>query len=258
VSGYFLLKSDRAFEKAKEILEECYGNNFVVSEAFRTKLKAWPKISARDNKGLCRFSDFLLQCKIAMEDVDELSVLNDSRENRKLLQKLPDWVVTRWSRTVAKVKAISGKYPNFFDFANFISAEAKIACDPITSLVALRGGFEREEKEAQDKPKRRGQGAHSFAMGAQPKSPKANFGLSCHFSKKDNHTLHDCWAFTAKLVTERQDFIKRNGLCFACLDEGHMSKMCAQRSNCKKCKRCHPTCLHMEHIKRSRQEVKTP
>ena len=33
-----------------------------------------------------------------------LDVLNDDRENRKLLGKLPDWLVTRWARFVSTGK----------------------------------------------------------------------------------------------------------------------------------------------------------
>jgi hypothetical protein len=176
-----------------------------------------------------------------MGDVEELSVLNDSRENRKLLQKLPDWIVTRWSRTVVKAKAISGKYPKFSDFANFIAAEAKIACDPMMSLASIRGSVDREEKDSQSKQNKRGIGASSFATATQPRSAKFNANSkSCHFCKKENHSLHDCRAFSAKLMTDRQEFIKENGLCFACLEEGHMSRKCTARSSCKKCQRRHP------------------
>ena len=38
ISGYFLLRSDSAFERAKALLEERYGNQFIVTEAFRDKL----------------------------------------------------------------------------------------------------------------------------------------------------------------------------------------------------------------------------
>jgi hypothetical protein len=45
-------------------------------------------------------------------------------------------------------------------------------------------------------------------------------------------------------MTERKDYVMKEGLCFACLSQGHMSKKCTNRSDCKKCQKRHPTCLH--------------
>ena len=40
-----------------------------------------------------KFANFLKQCTTAMGYMRCLDVLNDDRENRKLLGKLPDWLV---------------------------------------------------------------------------------------------------------------------------------------------------------------------
>ena len=69
ISGYFLLRSTSAFERARAVLEERYGNAFIVTEAFRDKLDAWPRVRDRDGIGLRRFSDFLNQCQAAMVDM---------------------------------------------------------------------------------------------------------------------------------------------------------------------------------------------
>ena len=44
IESYFLLGTDKPYESAWEILEERYGNPFVVAKAFRDKLNSWPKI----------------------------------------------------------------------------------------------------------------------------------------------------------------------------------------------------------------------
>ena len=109
ISGYFLLRGTSAFERARAVLEERYGNAFIVTEAFRDKLDAWPRV--RDGIGLRRFSDFLNQCQAAMVDMKGLEILNDNRENRKLLQKLPDWIISRWGRVASDSKKRYGAYP---------------------------------------------------------------------------------------------------------------------------------------------------
>ena len=40
------------------------------------------------------------------------------------------------------------------------------------------------------------------------------------------------------------DFIKKEQLCFGCLEKGHVTKYCKARSQCKDCKKNHPTSLH--------------
>ena len=67
ISNLILLGTPEAYEKAQKILQERFGNQFVVANAFRSKLECWPKIQMNDGPGLRRFSDFLDSCKTAME-----------------------------------------------------------------------------------------------------------------------------------------------------------------------------------------------
>ena len=72
-------------------------------------------------------------------DTKSLSVLNDDRENRKFLAKLPDCMVLRWDRTASQCMDRKGEYPSFKNFVEVITQESKIACDPVTSRQSLRG-----------------------------------------------------------------------------------------------------------------------
>ena len=231
ISGYFLLRSTSAFERARTVLEERYGNAFIVTEAFRDKLDAWPRV--RDGIGLRRFSDFLNQCQAAMVDMKGLEILNDSRENRKLLQKLPDWIISRWGRVASDSKKRYGAYPSFCAFADFISEEANIACDPVTSLDSLR--------DVTDERKKASTPVRTLAS-------DAHFGEteSCLLCKKGTHLLTECRTFGEKSAEEKQAFVMKNGLCFGCLRHGHMSKNCMEKSLCKICQKRHPTSLHTE------------
>ena len=96
IESYFLMSNEDAYDEAKKLLDQRYGNTFVIANAFRDKLENWPKIHSRDGIGLRRVGDFLKQCHTAMQSIGSLNILNDDRENRRLLAKLPDWLVTRW------------------------------------------------------------------------------------------------------------------------------------------------------------------
>lgn len=41
------------------------------------------------------------------------------------------------------------------------------------------------------------------------------------------------------------NFFKANGICFGCVNKGHLSKHCRKRLNCEVCKLKHPTILHI-------------
>lgn len=135
IENYFLVTTSDSFEEAKSLLDQRYGDPFIISSAFRNKLDKWPKIASRDGPWLQKVSDFLRQCYPAKRSIGNLDVLNDSRENQKMLSRLPDWIVVRWGRIVVQKKEESNQYPPFKDFMEFISKEA---CDPAISIQAVK------------------------------------------------------------------------------------------------------------------------
>ena len=85
VEGYSFLQSEDAYEMARALLKRCFGDEYMISKAFRTTLEDWPKIKQADSEGLRRLSDFLYQCRAAQKSIKQLTILDDNRENKKLL-----------------------------------------------------------------------------------------------------------------------------------------------------------------------------
>ncbi|KAI2665797.1 Phosphatidylserine decarboxylase proenzyme [Labeo rohita] len=139
VESYFLLGTDAAYYAAWDTLEERYGGSFLIAKAFRDKLTSWPKTGTKDSAELREFSDFLRGCEAAMLQIKSLDVLNVCSENQKILSKLPDWLTGRWNRKVIEVEEQHSCFQTFSNFVDFITREAKIACNPVTSLHALKG-----------------------------------------------------------------------------------------------------------------------
>ncbi|KAL0147771.1 hypothetical protein M9458_056914 [Cirrhinus mrigala] len=137
VEGFFYRSSKDSYESAWSVLKDRYGNPFVVHKANRDKLMKWPKIGPNDPLALRDFADFLKDCLEAMPHVKGLAILNDSEENHKLLKKLPEWAVRKWSRIVVEELDTSGEYPTFEHFAEFVQKETCVACNPITSSFLL-------------------------------------------------------------------------------------------------------------------------
>ena len=128
ISEYFLLRSESAFVQAKALLEERCGNRFTVTEAFRDKLWACPPRS----QGEMEIASDGLQTSLISANRE---ILNDNRENHKLLKKLPDWVVNRWSRIASTSRKADGVYPSFKQFAEFINEEASLWSSYIVRII---------------------------------------------------------------------------------------------------------------------------
>ncbi|XP_073718035.1 uncharacterized protein [Misgurnus anguillicaudatus] len=243
VEGFFFHNSEQAYKGAWAVLQDRYGSPFIVQRAFRDKLTKWPKIAANDPIALREFADFLQGCVEAIPHVKGLSILNDCEENHKLLKKLPEWMIRRWSRIVVEELDRSGEFPSFAHFTGFMQEEARVACNPIASplLMNLKPSDERFPRRAK-----------ALNTSIQTKSPisgtieNPNLRLPCLVCKDETHGVVKCPAFAAKTPDEKKAFILENHLCFGCLRKGHITKACKRRHTCGTCGRRHPTCLHID------------
>lgn len=94
-----------------------------------------------------------------MPYVRGLQALNDCVENQRIAIKLPDWLSARWNRAVTLYQDEHKMFPDFRYFVRFLNVEARIACNPITSLHAIRPTdqerskpIEREQSKYQHAP----------------------------------------------------------------------------------------------------------
>ena len=72
-----------------------------------------------------------------MQSIPSLSNLNDDFEHRRIFGKLPDWLVTRWSRLALSWREKNGKPPPFSEFVSFLTDKADLANNPVLSLRFL-------------------------------------------------------------------------------------------------------------------------
>ena len=71
----------------------------MIANAFRQKLRKWPKIQNHDYAGLRNFSDYLNNVLVAKESNQFLAILDDENENRILLySKGKPIFSTKWQR----------------------------------------------------------------------------------------------------------------------------------------------------------------
>lgn len=173
---------------------------------------------------------------------ESLNVLNDAIENQKLTAKLPDWLSTRWNRKATQYQLEHRKFPGFDYFVTFLSMEASIACNPITSYHALQQSEYTERPKVNQTTavfKNRTVDAKILTTNTSEKSTVTRV-----FCQKIGHSLCKCRKFIERPVADRVKFIQVEKLCFGCLSPGHLSKSCNKRMSCDICSKRHPTCLH--------------
>ncbi|KAJ8332755.1 hypothetical protein SKAU_G00416510, partial [Synaphobranchus kaupii] len=210
-----------------------------------------------------------------MPHVQGLKVLDDCEENQRLLQKLPDWATNRWNRYVTKALDQGKPYPGFEAFSDFVAEEARIACNPVSSLHALKRADEkpgREQKRLKantlvtsakvsqkTKPTARDSSASERDKGSKtsPSATQNKRQIECTCCQQ-RHFIYKCDTFAAMSLEERKKLVFDNNMCFGCLRVGHVSKDCRKRATCNICRRSHPTPLHEERPQGERPEAPPP
>ncbi|XP_026063117.1 uncharacterized protein LOC113046489 [Carassius auratus] len=165
IEGHFVAGTEMAYTAAWDILDDRFGNPFVVGKSYRDKIQSWHKIATKDSKDLQEFVDFLSSVESAMPYVQGLQALNDCVENKRILAKLPDWLSSRWNRAVTKFQDEYKGFPDFKYFVEFLNKEARIACNPITSLQAIK-------PEEQERFKQSDQDHYKFQRNRNSNEPR--------------------------------------------------------------------------------------
>lgn len=148
---------------------------------------------------------------------ESLNFLNNGIENQKLTAKLTDWLSTRWNRKATQYQLEHRRSPSFDYFVTFLTMEASIACNPITSYHAL-------QQSESDKAKVKNQttvASKNKSVGAKIFHTSERNIVTCEFCKKTGHSLYKCHRFIEKPVADQVKFIQVEKLCFGCLSPGH-------------------------------------
>lgn len=285
------LNSETAYIQAKEILWERFGEESVIADAYSSKLAEWKPIPQDDGAALTAFSDFLRCCKAAKDHTSYLAFLDQAREMRKLLTKLPRDITEQWSvlaldfrENYASSKTPHSstghkQHPPFDMFCTFVQRAAKKMSCPFFS----RNAIDREADDTNRPPRRKpresssmtkSKGSRTFMAKSIEEKPTCSFqskvnvqaskqfpkeqegkGQSCHFCNKD-HDLDECKEFAKLDGNTRYTFVVERRLCTGCLKLGHKKMYCKRKKSCKVCQRRHPTALHNEELVKSKgQEV---
>ena len=249
---------DRIWER----LEDRFGRPEMVEDTIKRKIASFTKITTKDYRPLFDLSDIVEEISSIMDSVRYHSVFshfNSSSGVNQIVLKLPYNLQEKWTQEASRYKTRNDViYPPFSVFANFIANMAKLRNDPSFKYESSA------EPNSQQRPRKTGDSpVHVSTRITQSEDlhngPKINSSshqnpeshlvdsLSCPIHGT-SHTLNMCRGFRLKPISERKDFLKKNGLCYRCCGpKKHLSKNCTETVKCIICKsNRHPSALHID------------
>ena len=238
IESLFLFPCQESYESAWIILRERFGDSAKVTAALRRKIETWPRVSSP--KELRQFSDFLRQVVAAQRKYSGLQILDDSFENHKLVEKLPQNISVKWVEQVVS----SPVYPKFEVFCNFVKTWADIVNHDLFEMSAsnftkgVSGSGATNVCHIALDSKRNQMGVGGANSGGQPKP--------CVVCLSYDHRAPRCPKLFELSIPERKKKFMDLSLCFGCVGQGHQSKECRTKHTCGVCKGRHPTVLHFD------------
>lgn len=262
------MPTSRGFKEAKRLLQRHYGDELIIASAYVDKALKWPQIKPDDAKALSTYAMFLVGCRNAMDDVEFMEEMDNPTNMRAILAKLPYKMKERWRSEAYDIKERHGERARFTHLVDFMERQANVAMDPLFGNILETHIATSKLKQKEKVPIKKGIKKSSFATSICVEE-KGNsnwsgkrvgltkivnaFEKPCIFCLKD-HALESCREIKEQPHQARVEFLKSKGLCFGCLTQGHLSRMCKKRMECKECSQRHPDILH---IKDEEKDVET-
>jgi len=241
------------FERAKSLLKERFGNNYVIAEAWVNKVAKGKAVSPHDKEALREFADDLVNCEVTLTAMNCLQEVNSQRVLVEIVGRLPTYLQNRWIRQVREVRTNHGREANMKDLVSFVTAAAEEATDPVYSK--LTSGKEKPHGE-KNYPQQKFIKRQSFSgLTNHDSTPSPIKGMAECQSRTPHvcivcggpHNIFQCERFRGLKPEERRKLVQSKGLCFNCLKGGHRAEACELQRICSVpgCGRKHTRYLHL-------------
>lgn len=217
------------YERAWGILKTRYGNKRLIINSVLKKLFNQKKISFQSPTQIKNLLDVTMDClnnlqnlKINIESWDPIIIF-------LVVQKLDSESHKDWEESAYKDESES--LPTWKDLKAFLQSKYRTL-----ELVS--------SANPRDKPvKERSYHVATATTSTTTSNTSSSLNKTC-FLCKENHTLCHCKDFTKLQPNEREEYVKKNNLCYNCLVPGHAGYQCRLQVSCRICRRRHHTLLH--------------
>lgn len=252
--GCLSMDFDEGYQTARKLLKQRYGQSYRIATAYLDRITKLPQIKADDGEALQRFSVMLTSCKNTLKEIGFLGKLESPDNLQSVVNKLPYSLRQRWRDLADDIIYNKMREITFEDIAKFVEVKARASAHPVFGKVtsdSKNTGVGQDLKI----PRRR------FAFGIDGEVDQdvgndtwdRNASVSGMESKPFKcpmcnglHILPRCDVFKKETVENRLKLVRKKGLCYNCLFQGHIARSCPKGSFCNVsgCQVKHSTFLH--------------
>ena len=243
-----LMQPVEGYVKARLLLKERFGNDFVISEAWVNKITCDIPVKPNSAESLQEFADDVRGCVETLRAMNRLDEVDTRGRLVKLMNRLPLYLQGRWRKEAVTTCERTGRYPNIDAFLKFLERLAREASDPVFGYQHTQPAKRDTRSNLKHRNANRGT---SFSVTATDQlhddsTKQIPRKLTCRMCEGD-HAIYQCEQFKSLKPEARLSFAKENRICFNCLKVGkHAAKECHSRYRCKVqgCQMKHSSLLH--------------
>ena len=240
------LPPDEGYKEARKLLKEYYGDLDAITHAYVDEITNWPNLKEGNVKEFREFRTQLKACHHALKGgILQAKDLDNPKTMKKIVNKLPYLMQDKWHTLAYDIKVNRkvelGDLVAFVERQESIMKHASIGDD--SSSKKSTQSYERPKGNTEKKT------TSSFPQKTKVYNTKVEEPeqqqVRCGYCEKE-HSLAYCEVLRTKPFDERTKFVTDKGLCFSCLNKGHMARERKKRKACNTVyvKKKHPTAMH--------------
>lgn len=215
------------YDKAWKTLESRYDNKRMIVTTIISRLVNQKKMSTECSRSLKEILDTTKECLNSLDNLEVDTSTWDAIVVHLVVSKLDIETHKQWEHSLGSSQDI----PTFESLSSFLEGRFR-------SMEMINTTFKKDPP-----PKRDLVTKTTPHKPAHVKTFVTEVNSECTYCAQNHYICH-CKDFAQLDVPQRQDFIKKNGICFNCLVKGHSVNTCRQSTTCRKCNRRHHTLLH--------------
>ena len=213
-----MMSPSDGYKRALEILESRFGDPYDITQRWVSRITDRQNISCIAD--LRDFADELQCCKEMLQNMGQISHMDNPHSLKMIWQKLPPHLQDRWLRQNLKIKRRKQGMAKLSDLTEFIVDSAEELLDPVFSPLSSR---------QQNVPT----GIRTYYTRATPyENITPRYTKRKCFCCRKRHFITQCEIFGSMSVNERRNMVMAKGLCRNCLCKGHISKDCLKDFTC--------------------------
>ena len=241
-----VMRPEQGYARARQLLEERFGNAFVITETWINKVTNGPVIKPHERHKLQEYADELRSCAETLQAMGNFAEISSQGSLVKIIGRLPFFMQNKWKSKVHHIRKLEQRNPNINDVTAFVLEAAEVANDPVYG--GLTDNIAKPDYTRQ--PLRKSGSFNVYTTNAETQELYNAYGSNDYVPTcvKCNgaHSLFGCSAFKELKVQDRLNFAFDKKLCYNCLKPGHFSSTCRLTRTCSVpgCNAKHTKFLH--------------